>query len=831
MKGLLRKLMAFGIVAGSASAITAQNTLQFSLGDETWTYNVDTIFHAKVGPGTTQTHLELTGSSHLQVFYLTVDKTTPGVSMRAVCATDKVAGTERTSTMASRKTTNGVHYFAGTNGDFYSTSGTATNGTSKVGSPTTGCTVDREIYKTSNGNYQFSVDVDGVARVSRLYYYTGTATIDDKVTLFKGVNVSVPNNGITIFTPRYWGSTNQGTYTGSSYECTAKLVEGDEFLAGGKFRLEITSTPDTICDLAIPSDGYVIHARGNSTTGCNTGAKNFVKALKVGDIVEFENIILKDQNSTERIYPAQIVSGNPKNIGAGEILNSESERTDASALHPRTGIGVSQTGDSIIMMVVDGRSQISAGVRTAQLAGIMKYAGAYEAVNLDGGGSSTLYTEALGVRNVGSDGNERAVGNAIFAVLEAPEDTEIAEIRFADWAMVFPKYGIYSPIIYGYNKHGLMVNNNVQGFTLSCPSALGEITNEGVTLFGNGDGTHALTATYNGLTAQLPVTISTANSAEFKYTDVLLDNYREWPVEVQALVRGNYMPLNAAALSWSSGDSNIAQVDASTGIVKGVSDGTTTITGSVGDFSGAINLTVECPKAHTMPIENVVDTAAWNASMTATGLKDYKVMPLEGEGMTLNYTLASGRSRNITLTRSDLKVWSLPDSIKIVINPGTAKISTLKITGKANNGVAKDYIISSVPQNTESEYNIPVSAFGDVNDIGIYPISFSGINIVLSGGTTGTAHSIVFSKIEAVYNNEVSGIEDIIADGGESQVVTVADGTISASGVADLIEIYNLAGQKIAEAKNAPAIAAPAAGSYIIKVTTNGVAKSQKVIL
>jgi hypothetical protein len=61
------------------------------------------------------------------------------------------------------------------------------------------------------------------------------------------------------------------------------------------------------------------------------------------------------------------------------------------------------------------------------------------------------------VRNVGSDGNERAVGNAIFAVMEAPEDNEIAEIRFKDWAMTFPKYGIYTPTIYGYNKYGIMV--------------------------------------------------------------------------------------------------------------------------------------------------------------------------------------------------------------------------------------------------------------------------------------------------------------------------------------------------------------------------------------
>ena len=47
-------------------------------------YTVDTLFHAKVGPGTTQTQLRLEGPSPLNVFYLTVDVSTPGVSIRTV---------------------------------------------------------------------------------------------------------------------------------------------------------------------------------------------------------------------------------------------------------------------------------------------------------------------------------------------------------------------------------------------------------------------------------------------------------------------------------------------------------------------------------------------------------------------------------------------------------------------------------------------------------------------------------------------------------------------------------------------------------------------------
>ncbi|MDE6309217.1 MAG: hypothetical protein K2L81_03375, partial [Muribaculaceae bacterium] len=60
------------------------------------TYSLDTISHVKVGPGTTATHLALQSTVNvgqkLQVHYLTIDKSVPGVSMHAVCARDMVAG-------------------------------------------------------------------------------------------------------------------------------------------------------------------------------------------------------------------------------------------------------------------------------------------------------------------------------------------------------------------------------------------------------------------------------------------------------------------------------------------------------------------------------------------------------------------------------------------------------------------------------------------------------------------------------------------------------------------------------------------------------------------
>ena len=829
MRKRLLLSLAIATITG-AMTTNAQNTIDI----QGVVYNLDTITHVKVGPGTTHTHLELikqdNATSKLQVHYLTIDQTTPRVSIRAVCATDKVAGSETVSNMAKRKSGNGTLYFAGSNGDFYTTSGAATNGTSKIGSPTTSCTVDREIYKTSNSNYQFTIDTEGVARIGRLNYYTGTATLGDKVTLFKGVNVGSPSNGITLYTPKYWGSTNQVDYTDNCAEVTAKLVAGENFYAGTKFRLEVTSAPNSSGDTQIPSDGFVIFGRGTSTSGCNTGALDFVKNLKVGDIVEFDNIVLYSPIAGDgtdlRIVPTQIVSGNPKTVGNGVTLDTESERGDASSLHPRTGIGISQSGDSIIMMVIEGRYTLSAGVRTSMLGDVMRYAGAWEACNLDGGGSSTLYTSALGVRNYCSDGSQRAVGNAIFATVDAPEDKTITEIRFVDWVMRAPKYGIYTPKMYGYNQYGVLVDTDLKGFTLSCPDALGEIINDGTTLFGNGSGTHALTATYNGITATIPVTVE-STIPEIKYPEVVLDNYRQWPVDVQSLVNGEYMALSPEAMTWTTSDESVVTINPATGIAQGLKDGKAILTGTVGDFTGSVNVTVQCPKDRVIPVLPQSEYASWKT--TTSSITSCTTSALSN-GLAFDYVIKSTRGPQIKITQDSLKMWSLPDSLRIRIKPvGDATITSLTISLRANNATPQSFKFEEIVSGVENVLNIPMSDLGSANDVGIYPVTINNMMIMLKG-STATNYRIEMPGIEGIYVNAPASIDQIIADGNEADII-IADGVISTPDIVEAIEVYNLAGQKVASATNANSIATPTAGTYIVKVVNNAVAKAKKIIL
>lgn len=61
--------------------------------------------------------------------------------------------------------------------------------------------------------------------------------------------------------------------------------------------------------------------------------------------------------------------------------------------------------------------------------------------------------------------------------------------------------------------------------------------------------------------------------------------------------------------------------------------------------------------------------------------------------------------------------------------------------------------------------------------------------------------------------------------------ITVNGNVIAVSEVAESIEVFNVAGQKVAEARNASEVAAPATGAYIVKAVVAGAPVVKKVIL
>ncbi|MFC4076016.1 phosphodiester glycosidase family protein [Salinithrix halophila] len=137
-------------------------------------------------------------------------------------------------------------------------------------------------------------------------------------------------------------------------------------------------------------------------------AANFLRQLNQGDEVSVEYGTRPDAKNL-----LFAVGGGAMLVKNGEISNH-----DDGAVHPRTAVGFSRDGKKMILTAVDGRSKESRGMTLWELARWMKEQGAWTAINLDGGGSTTLIARELGqeglkVINTPSDGRERPVPNGI----------------------------------------------------------------------------------------------------------------------------------------------------------------------------------------------------------------------------------------------------------------------------------------------------------------------------------------------------------------------------------------------------------------------------------
>jgi exopolysaccharide biosynthesis protein len=85
------------------------------------------------------------------------------------------------------------------------------------------------------------------------------------------------------------------------------------------------------------------------------------------------------------------------------ILDNVAEKLDSISFnktrHPRTALGIKPNGN-VILLTVDGRQENSSGMSLFELTKIMKWMGCTSAINLDGGGSTTLYVNNYGENGV-----------------------------------------------------------------------------------------------------------------------------------------------------------------------------------------------------------------------------------------------------------------------------------------------------------------------------------------------------------------------------------------------------------------------------------------------
>ncbi|MBB5937794.1 phosphodiester glycosidase family protein [Streptomyces zagrosensis] len=244
-----------------------------------------------------------------------------------------------------------------------------------------------------------AVGQNRTARLDRLQLH-GTVRTPRGSLALRGLNqYALAEGGIGAYTAA-WGQTSRvratcGTDTNRAAPCSQETYE----VTVRKGRVsEVSPTPGRG---PVARDSVVL-------VGREAGAAS-LRGLRVGDRVSVRHAL-----EASRPGPvAFAVGGYPIARGHRPL-----DGLDAATPAVRSAAGIGEGGRHMYLLSLDGRPQYRSGLTIAELAGLMLELGADDAVNLDGGGSSTMVTREPGapqptVRNNPSGGGERPVPNGI----------------------------------------------------------------------------------------------------------------------------------------------------------------------------------------------------------------------------------------------------------------------------------------------------------------------------------------------------------------------------------------------------------------------------------
>jgi exopolysaccharide biosynthesis protein len=314
---------------------------------------------------------------------LEVDPRHPAVNLLAVRARDHATGREKTSSLARR-----YGATAAVNGGYF--------------------VVDGPHAGASTGAFLWNGDVisAGANRTALLFceeegdreqlafdivdFHGSVSTAAGESISIAGVNRERPAAGLVIYRPVF------GPHTLTSPDGVEVVLDAQ----GTVLKIE-----DGAGGAAIPVSGAVLSGSGPAAAWLRGNAQPGARLSITTSLQP------RTPAEASGCRPTDIIGGGPRLVAHGQVAPAAEGFGHAAKRHPRTAAALTSRG-TLLFVTVDGRQERSAGLTLEELARELIALGAVEAVNLDGGGSTTMVVQGE-IRNFPSDGRERPVSDAI----------------------------------------------------------------------------------------------------------------------------------------------------------------------------------------------------------------------------------------------------------------------------------------------------------------------------------------------------------------------------------------------------------------------------------
>ncbi len=374
---ILLVLAAFPVVSENANG--QSNTRRFT----------SSLNFSEIAPGIEHGQVNVndpTGNGPLLINVLRLDLKRS--RLKIVRALDEGLGLETVSSLAARH-----RAVAAINGGFFRTAGTYR------GESTGFLLVDGKlISEPYNGRADLGLVNDGAATdvIFGHLNYQGEVSTGPSKHAVQGVNRPVSPNEMIVFTPEF-------------HRTTLTNPDGVEVVVRGD---RVVAVNDLTGSSRIPADGFVVAAVGTARIWTKRNVRRGTRlrfSWRMSSAEPARDVVWRRAHS--------VLGAGPQLIKSGKVAITHIEEkmspSFASDRQPRTAVGRMKDG-RLLMVTVDGRQpQISIGISLYALADLLIELDAVDAINLDGGGSTTMVVKHKVVNKPSDQSGERAVGDAI----------------------------------------------------------------------------------------------------------------------------------------------------------------------------------------------------------------------------------------------------------------------------------------------------------------------------------------------------------------------------------------------------------------------------------
>ena len=287
----------------------------------------------------------------------------------------------------------GAQAIAAVNADFFAIpAGNPVGAHVSRGLPLTGPSNDRGHFTITPGGW--SIGTTRVAGIAAVRSDSVAVVQINRATTQRG-----NDHGLTLFTAWIGDTIPRDS---AALRITLRLINGNE----SSGRAVVTAVDSPAVRTPRAPDAFVLHAHGH--------ARAWARRRAAGDTVSWHSAVVTAQGTSI----LESVGGYVTLLRNGESVVSETQTAASFAgRNPRTAVGWTKGQRELLLVVVDGRQKpYSDGMTLDELAALFQRLGATDALNLDGGGSTTMVVQGRVVNRYSDAAGERPVGNALALV-------------------------------------------------------------------------------------------------------------------------------------------------------------------------------------------------------------------------------------------------------------------------------------------------------------------------------------------------------------------------------------------------------------------------------